>query len=465
MSKSNSIKSRILIADDDETLCYVLKEQLLENNYEIDIVYNSEGVFEVLKKNSYDVLLLDLNMPTQPGFETLLGIKDNIPSLPVIILTGQTDAQQAVECMKSGAFDYVVKPYNFEELQVVIDRAIAHKDLVLKNEILEKQITQKTSSKIIGNSTAIRSIIALAEKAAISDSNVLVEGETGSGKELIAEIIHKKSARAEKPFVVINCASLPDTLIESELFGYEKGAFTDAKTSKQGLVEIANGGTLFLDEIGEMSLTIQPKLLRFLENGEYRRVGGLTTHTSNVRVIGASNRNLLEEAERKNFRRDLLFRLNVVTLIIPPLREREDDIILLAEHFLTLKSPIRSPKKLTEEAKRVLMEYPFPGNIRELQHVIERAIIFSDDNLIRPENLLLPHFKQPNSSVKRPIQTDDKDLDYGVLTIDELECNHISKVLQSNNWEQAKSAQQLGISPKTLYNKIKKYNLRPDVNN
>ncbi len=465
MIKSNAIKNRILIADDDETLCYVLKEQLLDKNYEIDIVYNSEGVFEVLKKSSYDVLLLDLNMPTQSGFETLLGIKDNLPSLPVIILTGQTDAQLAVECMKSGAFDYVVKPYNFDELLVAIDRAIAHKDLVLKNEILEKQITQKTPGKIVGQSLAIKSVLALAEKAALSDSNVLIEGETGSGKELIAEIIHKKSARVEKPFVVINCASLPDTLIESELFGYEKGAFTDAKNSKQGLVEIANGGTLFLDEIGEMSLTIQPKLLRFLENGEYRRVGGLTTHTSNVRVIGASNRNLLEEAEKKNFRRDLLFRLNVVTLIIPPLRERKDDIILLAEHFLTLKSPIRSPKTLTDEAKKLLMDYPFPGNIRELQHVIERAIIFSDDNYIRPENLLLPHFKQQNSSAKRLIQTDEDDEQHAVLTIDELECNHISRVLRANHWEQAKSAQQLGISPKTLYNKIKKYNLRPDVNN
>jgi DNA-binding NtrC family response regulator len=465
VSTPNSIKNRILVADDDETLCYVLKEQLLEKNFEIDIVYNSEGVFESLKKSSYDAILLDLNMPTQPGLETLLGIKDNIPSLPVIILTGQTDAQLAVECMKSGAFDYVVKPYNFEELQVVIDRAIAHKELVLKNEILEKQITQKTSEKIIGNSSAILSLIALAEKAAVSDSNVLVEGETGTGKELVAEIIHKNSSRAEKPFVVINCASLPDTLIESELFGYEKGAFTDAKTSKQGLVEIANGGTLFLDEIGEMSLTIQPKLLRFLENGEYRRVGGLTTHNSNVRVIGASNRNLLEEAEKKNFRRDLLFRLNVVTLTIPPLRDRENDIILLAEHFLTLKSPVRSPKNLTKEAKKRLMQYPFPGNIRELQHIIERAIIFSDDNLIRPDNLFLPQIKSPVTLTKRSIEIPEGESGNEILTIDELECMHITKVLKLNNWEQAKSAQQLGISPKTLYNKIKKYNLRQDVNN
>ena len=465
MSKSNSIKNRILVADDDETLCYVLKEQLLEKNYEIDIVYNSESVFESLKKSSYDAVLLDLNMPTQPGIETLLGIKDNIQSLPVIILTGQTDALLAVECMKSGAFDYVVKPYNFEELQVVIERAIAHKELVLKNEILEKQITQKTSGKIIGNSPAILSVISLAEKAALSDSNVLVEGETGTGKELIAEIIHKNSARVEKPFVVINCASLPDTLIESELFGYEKGAFTDAKTAKQGLVEIANGGTLFLDEIGEMSLTIQPKLLRFLENGEYRRVGGLTTHTANVRVIGASNRNLLEEAEKKNFRRDLLFRLNVVTLTIPPLRYREEDIILLAEHFLALKSPVRSPKTLTEEAKKLLMQYPFPGNIRELQHIIERAIIFTDDNFIRPDNLLLPQIKSPVALTKRNNEVYDEESGNDILTIDELEFRHISKVLQLNNWEQAKSAQQLGISPKTLYNKIKKYDLRQNVNN
>ena len=464
MNKSVSGKSKILVADDDETLCYVLKEQLLEKNFEVDVAYNSNMVFESFRRNSYDIIFLDLNMPTQSGLETLSGIKENFPSLSVIILTGENDAQSAVECMKAGAFDYIIKPYNFDELQVVVERALAHKELVIKNTVLEKQVTRKFHNKIIGSSTPILSLIALAEKAANSDSNILVEGETGTGKELIAEFIHNNSRRVDKPFVVINCASLPDTLIESELFGYEKGAFTDAKTSKQGLVEIANGGTIFLDEIGEMSLTIQPKFLRFLENGEYRRVGGLTTHTSNVRVIGASNRNLIDEAEQKNFRKDLLFRLNVITLIIPPLRERQNDIILLAEHFLALKSPVRSPKLLSEEAKKSLAQYHFPGNIRELQHIIERAIIFSDNNTISPENLFLqPVLKETRSYVKNQTETQENSYPE-VLTVDEVECLHIKKILDLNHWEQAKSANQLGISLKTLYNKIKKYNLQQNGN-
>ena len=262
--------------------------------------------------------------------------------------------------------------------------------VLVKTAILAEQVNKKLSTRIIGNSKELQRVITLANKSAMSDSNILIEGETGTGKELMAEYIHKHSGRNEMPFVVINCASLPDQLIESELFGHEKGAFTDAKSTKQGLVEIAHGGTLFLDEIGELSLALQPKLLRFLENGEYRRIGGITNLTSNVRVIGASNRNLLEETSNKNFRRDLLFRLNVITLTIPPLRERKEDILLLANHFLEIKSPIRSPKNLSTEAEKALLKYDFPGNIRELEHVIERAIIFAENDHIEPEDLNLP---------------------------------------------------------------------------
>jgi len=299
----------------------------------------------------------------------------------------------------------------------------------------------------------MKNLLHMVERAARSDSNILLQGETGCGKELFAELIHKSSARSSRPFVVINCASLPDQLIESELFGYEKGAFTDAKTSKQGLVEIADGGTLFLDEIGEMSLSLQPKLLRFLENGEFRRIGGVANLSSRVRVIGATNKNLAHEAEQKTFRSDLLYRLNVVTLTIPPLRDRGSDILLLADHFLVQKSPIRAPKTLSNEAQTALMRYTFPGNVRELHHIIERAIIFSDGAVITAADLGLP---QDAIQTTTPLSFHS---DQGYKTMDEVEKEHIRNVLEACNWNREQTSRTLGISQKTLYTKIKKYGL------
>ncbi|MFN3693530.1 MAG: sigma-54 interaction domain-containing protein, partial [Ignavibacterium sp.] len=284
---------------------------------------------------------------------------------------------------------------------------------------------------------------------------VLITGSNGSGKELVARRIHELSPRAGGPMIEINCAAIPSELIESELFGHEKGAFTDAKSTKQGLVEIAHGGTLFLDEIGELSLSLQPKLLRFLENGEYRRIGGITNLTSNVRVIGATNRNLLEEAENRNFRKDLLFRLNVITLTIPPLRERREDIILLANYFLESKSPVRSPKRLSAEAAELLMNYDFTGNVRELEHIIERAIIFADGDVIKAEDLNLP---TSGGSVARG--KGSVEIPSDILSMEELEKWHIENVLNANKWDRTQTAMQLGISPKTLYTKIKKYELK-----
>ncbi|MCW8802842.1 MAG: sigma-54 dependent transcriptional regulator, partial [Ignavibacteriaceae bacterium] len=376
--------SKILVCDDDETLCYLLKEQLLEEGLEVDIVYDGKFAIEAIKRTNYDVLLLDLNMREVSGEEVLKFVKDYNASLQIIILSAQGEMRKAIDCIKAGAYDFITKPYEFDDLLLTLSRALEHKELLVKTEILTKEISKKSSENIIGNSSELKRILNLANKAAISDSNILIEGETGTGKELLAEYIHKHSARKDKPFVVINCASLPDQLIESELFGHERGAFTDAKNTKQGLVEIAHGGSLFLDEIGELSLALQPKLLRFLENGEYRRIGGITTLTSNVRVIGATNRNLLEEADNKNFRKDLLFRLNVITLTIPPLRDRKDDILLLANHFIKEKTPIRSPKHLSPQAEEILLAYSFNGNIRELDHIIERALIFAEGDIIHP---------------------------------------------------------------------------------
>jgi DNA-binding NtrC family response regulator len=452
--------SKILVCDDDETLSYLLKEQLLEEGFTVDTVYDGKYAIEAIKRKNYDLLLLDLNMQEVSGEEVLKFASEYNPSLIVVILTAQNEIRKAIDCIKMGAYDYITKPYEFDELLVTINNAAEHKSLLNKNTALIDRVNKKLPHNIVGESPQLQKIINLANKAALSDSNILIEGETGTGKELFAEYIHKHSTRADKPFVIINCASLPDQLIESELFGHERGAFTDAKSSKQGLVEIANGGTLFLDEIGELSLSLQPKLLRFLENGEYRRIGGVTNLNSNVRVIGATNRNLLEEADNKNFRRDLLFRLNVITLTIPPLRDRKDDILVLAKFFLEAKSPIRSPKKLSPKSEMALLNYNFPGNVRELEHTIERAIIFSEGEYIDPEDLNLPV-----SSTAKSTQAlmDEEDLRVTeILSMDEMEKYHIAKVLKLNRWDRTQTANQLGISPKTLYTKIKKYEIRQD---
>ena len=455
----SSKNSKILVCDDDETLCYLLKEQLLEEGFTVDAVYDGKYAIEAVKAKNYEILLLDLNMREVQGEDVLKFIRDSGYNIQVIILSAQSDMKKAIQCIKNGSYDYINKPYEFEELVLTVNRAIEHRNLLVTTVLLSKEISKKHSEKIIGDSKSLHRVLNLANKAAQSDSNVLVEGETGTGKELFAEYIHKQSARKDKPFVVINCASLPDQLIESELFGHEKGAFTDAKSTKQGLVEIAHGGTLFLDEIGELSLTLQPKLLRFLENGEYRRIGGVTNLNSNVRVIGATNRNLLEEADAKNFRKDLLFRLNVITITIPPLRDRREDIITLANFFLSSKSPIRSPKKLSIEAAQILEEYDFTGNVREIEHIIERAIIFAEGDTIVPEDLSLPNSAGYKSSGARSTTLD---IPSEILSMEDLERWHIAKVLDANRWDRTVTANQLGISPKTLYTKIKKYELKQD---
>ena len=451
--------AKILVCDDDETLCYLLKEQLLEEGFVVDTVYDGSLAIEAIKGKNYDILLLDLNMGEVSGEDVLKFVNDYTSSLQVIVLTAQSDVKKAIECIRMGAYDFINKPYNFDELLVTINRALEHKELLVKTTILASQVNKKLSNSIIGESPELQKIINLANKSALSDSNILIEGETGTGKELFADYIHRHSARSDKPFVVINCASLPDQLIESELFGHEKGAFTDAKSTKQGLVEIAHGGTLFLDEIGELSLSLQPKLLRFLENGEYRRIGGVTNLTSNVRVIGATNRNLLEEADNKKFRRDLLFRLNVITLTIPPMRDRKGDVLLLARHFLETKSPIRSPKKLSPEAEEALLKYGFPGNVRELDHIIERAMIFAEGDTIHVEDLNLPADVTENIE-----EVEDKSHQKieEVLSMDEVEKKHIAHALRLNKWDRTQTASQLGISPKTLYTKIKKYQIKQE---
>jgi DNA-binding NtrC family response regulator len=456
----NLIKGSILLCDDNEQIINSIKEELVKANYYCDTVYDGDDAIEKLKASSYDLLLLDLNLPRVSGIEVLKFASSNAPFTQVIMLTGSADVNTAVQCMKLGAYDYINKPFQMDELLQIAEKSIEKKNLLTNNVLLSKEIEQIKGVNIIGDSPAVKKLLEVARRAANSDLPILIQGETGTGKELLAKYLHSVSPRALKPIVTLNCAAFPDTLFESELFGHEKGSFTDAKNTKLGLVEIANGGTLFLDEIGELSLSIQPKLLRFLETGEFRRIGSVSTRKSDVRIIAASNKNLDQEAIEKKFRKDLLFRLNVITLIAPPLRERKEDIIPLANYFLKLKSKSKSLRILSEEAENFLLTHQFPGNIRELEHLIERSLIFSDSETIFPKHFNYNFYPSIQTTVKNQMANDPQlDKPLSRYSTDELEEIHIRAVLKENNWDRDTCANILGISKKTLYSKIKKYNI------
>lgn len=448
INENLNYQNKVLIVDDDKTLCQLLNEELKSEGFNSEYVFNGKEALEKLNHTNYDLILLDLEMPNINGDQVLDSLKEYNHSTQVIVLTAKYDVKTAIRTIKAGAFDFLTKPYEIEELLSSIERALNHKNLVLQNKLLTEKLRNLKPGKIIGSSEIINKTLLLSLKAAKSGSNVLLFGETGTGKELFSEYIHENSDRSKFPLVAINCASLPENLIESELFGYEKGAFTDAKTGKPGLVEVANGGTLFLDEIGELPLSLQPKLLRFLENGEFRRIGGVANRTSNVRIIAATNRNLEDEVKSGTFRADLLFRINVISIVIPPLRERGEDIIELAQYFLNKKTVNRNSKSFSEDALKALLKYDFPGNVRELQHIVERAIIFSDDMNISIKDLNLQIKNNNNHDILTP-----------TMTLEQIEKIHLENVLKFNNFNREETARTLGISQKTLYTKIKKYSL------
>ncbi len=456
---ANLKRGFILICDDDVRIANSIQEELAAAEYECHTVNAGDDAIEKLKASPYDILLLDLDIPRVPGIDVLKFASSNTPFTQVIMLTGSADVNTAVQCMKLGAYDYINKPFQMAELLQIVEKSIEKKNLLTNNAILSKQVEQFQGVNIIGNSPTIRQLLEIANRAAKSELPILIQGETGTGKELLAKYIHSVSPRNLKPIVTLNCASFPDTLFESELFGHEKGSFTDAKNTKLGLVEIANGGSLFLDEIGELSLTIQPKLLRFLETGEFRRIGSLSTRKSDVRIIAASNKNLDEEAREKRFRHDLLFRLNVITLIAPPLRDRKEDILPLSNYFLKCKS--KSQKILSEEAEDFLLTHQFPGNIRELEHLIERSMIFSDGEIIFPKHFNYNYLPIVQTKDSRTQNFDDVlEKPFFEYSSAEMEKIHIEAVLKENDWDRDKSANKLGMSKKTLYSKIKKYNIK-----
>jgi DNA-binding NtrC family response regulator len=446
----------ILIADDEMGLRESLKDLLTLEGYTVKTAANGIEAINQLQVDQFDIALLDIKMPKIDGLEVLRYMQQNCPFTQPIMLTGMIDVKLAVEAIRSGAYDYITKPYSSDDLLKIIHRAIERKNLLMQNEVMKTELKRIAgTTEIVGESDSFKKVLRVAAKIAPTESSVLICGSSGTGKELVAKYIYQNSLRNDKPFVALNCASIPDTLIESELFGHEKGAFTDAVRQKQGLVEIANGGTLFLDEVGDISLAIQPKLLRFIQEGEYRRVGGNTVLHSDVRIISATNKRLENEVAAGKFREDLLYRLNVITLDLPSLKERKDDIPRLAQWFIQKKMKTRVEKTLTSDAIDMLVRYDWPGNVRELENVIERAAILSQGDVIDARDLALP-----NRSMNVPMTGGEGSGKIGKLVpMKEVEREHYINILNTLNWNKSQAAKVLGVSLKTLYTKIQQFRL------
>lgn len=437
--------TRLLVVDDEQDLLELLVSRLKRKGFDVDSASTAEDALELVKKNEYDIGVYDIRLPRMDGIELLKETKKIQSDIEVLMLTGHGTIDTAIEAMKMGAFDYITKPYNLSELELTIGKAAENKVLKEKNASMKKIIAQHNEFHIIGESANFKEVIEMTHRIADSNVPVLIEGESGTGKELFAKALHYWSMRADEPFVPVNSGALPEHLLESELFGHARGAFTGASQDKKGLVEAAKGGTLFLDELGEMPLALQVKLLRFLETGEFRRVGDVREHHVTVRVVAATNRDMEKEVAEGRFREDLYYRLNVVKLTIPPLRERKGDLPALISHFIEkTKNP---SKQLSEEAIAALEQYDFPGNVRELSHLIERGVLLSKGSLIQADDLLLPkqHAVVPASKL---------------CSLEEVERIHIENALKQMNWNKTKAAEVLGISVRNLYRKIDQYGLK-----
>ena len=430
----------ILIVEDDENLSRLLERKLTEKGFRVDRTDSGSEAKDLIRSRGYDIVLLDIRLKDLDGFEILKEFAGNSP-VKFIVITGYGDLRTAVEAMRAGATDFIQKPFSFDILEVSIDRALKEKRLEEENRALRNILLEKDQEVLLETkSPAFREVLETARKVARSDVNVLIRGETGTGKEVLARYIHRLSSRSGGPFIVVDCSAIPEHLFESEVFGHEKGAYTGATQKKLGLVELANGGTLFLDEIGDVPLQVQPKLLRFVETRKFRRVGGLKEISVDVRIISATNRDLSGMVARGEFRSDLLFRLNVVEINIPPLRERKEDIPLLVRHFLS-----RYRKKISKETLKVLMDYPWPGNVRELKNTIERAVLLSRGEYV-DENLCLPK----DGSFICP-----EDLFSRMPSLEELELMYIDYLYRKLGTV-SKVAEVLRCSKRTVFRKLKR---------
>lgn len=454
------VLGRILVVDDEQDLAESLESNLSRCNYEVRATTAPTEGLELVETGEFDLLLTDLMMPGMNGIELLRKALEIDPQLVGIIMTGQATVQTAIEAMKSGAFDYLLKPFKLEQILPVLGRAMEVRRLRMENVRLHQYVASVTFEsaryQMIGVSSGMKRVTQLIQKVAPTDSTVLIRGDTGTGKELVARALHYNSPRRSKALVTINCAALQENLLESELFGHEKGSFTGATLAKHGLIEVAEGGTLFVDEIAEMAPGMQAKLLRVLENGNYRRVGSTQELHADVRIVAATNKHLEEELNHGRFREDLFYRLNVIAIQLPPLRERREDIPLLIEHLLTVRQIGKVKYHVHPDALQVMMRYAWPGNIRELVNVLERAQILAEEHTITiddlPENMIV-HPVSPLDPARREVPESNP------LQLEAMERSHILGVLEQFKFNKVHAAKALGVSRRSLYRLIEKYQL------
>ena len=442
----------MLIVEDEATLSESLQRVLSKDGYEVDAVSSAEAALKNIETISYDLLITDITLPGVDGIELLRRVREKIPDQIIIIMTAYASIETAVGALRGGAYDYVIKPIIHEEIKRIVRNALRERSLVTENVLLKKQIEDRYDfEKIVGQSKEISSVIVEVKKIANSRSNVLLLGETGTGKELVARAIHFNSPRQDKPFVPINCSAIPENLLESELFGYVKGAFTGAIALKRGLFEEANGGTVFLDEIGDLTQQLQGKLLRVMDDHEIRPLGGIQSKRVDIRFIAATNIDIVKAVREGLFREDLYYRINVVSITLPPLRERKEDIEILAKHFLGKYShEIGKPVKfIDDEAFKLLRDYDWPGNVRELQNIIERGILIAESNTLFPEHL--PEgIRTAGTFVSRALEN--------TLSIEAYTKEFIFRH-QADHTEQ-KLAEMLGITRKALWEKRKRWGIK-----
>ncbi|RME85413.1 MAG: sigma-54-dependent Fis family transcriptional regulator [Planctomycetota bacterium] len=459
MTTVNQKNISILILEDEKNYRYLLAREFEEEGFHVEQEWNIQNALKKAETSEFDIILLDLNISGEESLEYLESFQANCPGSEIIFLTGYGTVEKAVNAVKKGAYDFIEKPCPFSSLKRVILKAYQKKCLSEDKENLALIHNQKLYDyKIIGKSKAIQNVMDLIQQVSKTDVPVLIVGESGTGKELVAREIHRQSLRASHPFVDINCSNFPANLFESLLFGHKKGAFTGATENQKGLVEAAKGGSLFLDEIGELEMSLQPKVLRFLETGEFRRVGEIRTLKSDTRILAATNRNLQEEIREKRFREDLYYRLNVFTIHLPPLRERKEDIPLLIQYFLGTH---RNKKwKYSQEMVKAFMEYPWPGNIRELKNTIERLKILSKNQTISDESWKAMLFMNLDYGKEKESLGRDNFNDSGhLLSLQDLEKQHILKALKHFQGNKSQAAAALGISTRSLYNKLKQYEI------
>jgi len=448
---------KILIVDDDPYICEILVEILADEGYTFDTANNGQEALEKYSKDFFDLVLLDISMPKMGGIELLSRLFQIDGDATVIMATAQRDVETVVEAIKSGAEDYIVKPFtDLSFIKATVRKALKVKAIKEENQYLRQMVDIRSRVKtmsIIGNCPNMQELYKMIQKVAPLDTTILLVGDTGTGKELIAKAIHQCSSRLEKKFISVNCGGIPETLLESTLFGYEKGAFTGAFKRTKGVFEEAEGGTLFLDEIGETSPALQVRFLRVLQDKTFQRVGGTETIHANVRIISATNKDLHDEVKKGKFREDLYYRLNIITLFLPPLKERREDIPLLIKHFFSkyMTSGNTKPKEIDEESMKILMNWDWPGNVRELESVIERAIALSDSSLITVKDL-------PDHLKANPTPIDSKVV-FSVAKGD-FEKNYLRAVLERTGWNVSKAAIETGIPRQNLYLKIKKFGLK-----